>query len=132
MFNGATSFNQNIGGWDTSSVKFMNGMFERAAAFNQDIGGWNVTSVATMTQMFRSATSFNQDISGWNITSVEFMIRMFEGATSFTQDLCPWKDAPAVVNNQDGIMFLGSSGEPKSPTEDFSFDDQCAVSYFER
>jgi len=62
---------------------------------------------------------------------VEFMVQMFGSATSFNQDLCLWKDSPAVVNNQDFLMFQGSSGEPRKT--DNTFDDQCVVvSYFDR
>ena len=35
MFNGATSFNQNIGNWNTSNVQNMFGMFAEATSFNQ-------------------------------------------------------------------------------------------------
>ena len=57
LFRNKTSFNSNIGFWDTSNVTNMSKMFELATSFNQDIGGWNTSNVTDMSEMF-SALEF--------------------------------------------------------------------------
>ena len=45
MFNGASSFNQDLSNWNTSSVIDMGYMFNGASAFNQFIKRWNTSNV---------------------------------------------------------------------------------------
>ena len=45
MFYGATSFNQNIGDWNTNFTA-MARMFEKATRFDQDLSKWNVSELA--------------------------------------------------------------------------------------
>ena len=110
MFFGASSFNQNIGSWNVSSVAFMNSMFRSASAFNQDIGSWNVGSVTNMASMFFGATAFNQNIGSWDVGSVTNMSTMFQSAPSFdnggSADINNW-NVSGVTNMSS--MFNGAS-----------------------
>ena len=90
LFDGATTFNQNISNWDVSNVTDMTFMFNSATSFNQDIGNWDVSNVTSMAVMFNSATSFNQDIGNWDVSNVVLMDYMFALAVSFNQDLTQW------------------------------------------
>jgi surface protein len=85
-----TSFNGDIGYWDTSSATNMANMFAFAADFNRDIGGWDTSSVTNMTATLYSASAFNQDIGGWETSSVTNMMIMFSSATAFNQDISGW------------------------------------------
>jgi surface protein len=90
LFEDKKDFNQDISGWDVSSVGDMGLMFHRATSFNQDLSKWDVSNVTDMRGMFAGATSFNQDISNWDVSNVRNMYMMFAGATSFNQDLSKW------------------------------------------
>ena len=99
MFNGASSFNQDISSWNVSNVTTMQNMFIGATSFNQDISSWDVSSVTNMNAMFQSATSFNQDISSWDVSSVTNMGAMLYGATSFNQDISSWNVSSVTSMN---------------------------------
>ena len=107
MFEGCSSFNQDISGWDVSSVTETSNMFRNCSSFNQDISGWDVSSVEFMREMFQGCSSFNQDISGWDVSSVTDMYRMFSDCSNFNQDISGWDVSSATSMS---YMFDGCSG----------------------
>ena len=97
MFQGATSFNQNISSWNTSAITNMSYMFYGASAFNQDISSWNFSNVVNLTGMFLSAIAFNNgslsthmNITSFKTTGSVLMDSMFEGASAFNKDITQW------------------------------------------
>jgi surface protein len=98
LFAYATSFNQDISGWDVSRVTNLDQMFLGCALFNQPIGTWNVGNVESMRMMFTSAVAFNQDIGGWNVSKCTNMQEMIRDTTVFDQDLSLWCVPGSVAN----------------------------------
>ncbi len=117
MFEGATNFNGDLSGWDTSNVTRMAQMFYNATAFNGDITTWDTSSITSMAHMFWQATAFNQDIGSWDTSSVTTMRGMFYNADSFNQDISDW-DVSSVwdmqqmfANNNIFNQAIGATGK---------------------
>ena len=106
-FVGKTTFNGDIGSWNTAQVTNMNVMFYQASAFNQDIGRWNTAQVTSMESMFHSASAFNQDIGSWNTEKVTDMLAMFLYASAFNQDISSWTGTAATTAQNS--MFSGAT-----------------------
>ena len=77
MFDGANTFNQNIGSWNTANVTDMNTMFRNTTAFNQNIGSWNVSNVTNFgnimigkTPATFSTTNLDAIYNGWSTRAV--------------------------------------------------------------
>ncbi len=94
-FGGCTLFNGNISEWNTISLEIIGGgsntgIFHDASSFNQDISGWDVSGVSNFGHVFQNCTSFNKSLNGWDVSSGTNFSRMFLNCTSFNQSLNDW------------------------------------------
>ncbi|MCI5057232.1 MAG: BspA family leucine-rich repeat surface protein [Flavobacteriales bacterium] len=108
MFQGCTSFNGNIGGWDVSNVTNIGHMFQSATSFNQSIDAWNTAAMTNFESTFALATSFNQSLNSWNTANVTIMRFMFEGASVFNGNISSWNTGNVTTFNemfQDAVAF---------------------------
>ena len=92
-----TSFNGDIGYWDTSNVESLMYTFSENPVFNQDISSWDVADVWDMERTFAYAHAFDQPIGNWDTSSVVYLLGTFGEAISFNQDLSGW-DTSSVID----------------------------------
>jgi surface protein len=123
-FNGCTSFNSNISGWDTSNVTSMASCFSGCIIYNNSgtsgTSGfpltWNTSRVTDMSYMFYNAKAFNQAITYnavsqyWNTSAVTTIANIFACTSS----------AGAFANGTSAVPMLwiltGLSGQPLTAT----------------
>lgn len=112
LFRNAPSFNQNIGGWDTSSVYNMTDTFYDATSFNQNLSSWDTSSVTDMNYTFRDATAFDQSLASWDISSlagtgmVEMLYNCGMSTANYDATLIGWEGQASTPSN----ITLGANG----------------------
>lgn len=96
---------------DLSNVTSMEKMFRNASSFNTDIGDWDTSNVTNMNQVFYYATSFDQDISGWDVSNVVDMDLMFLGVTLSTKNYDALLNGWDAQTLQSGVPFHGGNSK---------------------
>lgn len=119
MFRACTNLvGENVVGWDVSNVENFAVMFRDATTFNQDISGWDVSN-GTLAQMFRGATTFNQNLGNWQLRQSpipnlsEIFLDSGMSTANYTDTIVGWanyvfeNNAPLGVNmtTQTGMTF---------------------------
>lgn len=107
-----TSFNGDIGYWDTSRVTNMSAMFVLAASANPDVSNWDVSKVTNMNNMFALATSASPNTSNWNTSSVTNMASMFQNATAANPDTSNWNTS--MVTSMSGMFQNATAANPNT------------------
>lgn len=71
----------NLGGWDTSNVTDMAGLFQSCKSLKNvgSLSKWKTSNVTDMSYMFNNCNSLESvgDLSGWNTRNVTTMLNMF-------------------------------------------------------
>ena len=99
MFNGASTFNQDLSQWDVSHVNNMRHMFNSARAFNQDLWKWEVSAVTDMGFMFSGAHAFKQKLCGvsWVHSRADKTGMFMDTTASISPMVCAYIERGMVV-----------------------------------
>ena len=146
MFYNCTSLlgNESMSQWDLSPTSMTaSGMFSGATQFNQSIGNWDVSNIRYLDRMFENATSFNQNLGHWNIGKVENMNAMFDGSglsiASYDKILNAWSALPNLIENvklgATNINFCNSTEERQNIINNYNWEindagNDCSSTYF--
>lgn len=117
MFWSCSSYNGNLGNWDTSGAVLMDCMFCDAVKFEgQGLENWSnkLGNVTSMVRMF-SGTNLQTDLSSWNVARVTRFREMFSNTPQYEQSIC-WDSLNKSAYSQVDGMFYESAA---------CFDKKC-------
>ena len=102
MFKNCTSITEipNLNQWNLSTVRNMNFMFEGASSFNQDISQLNVSNAKEMKGLLKGATAFNQNLGSWIIKGGALLNDIFSDSgmdcVNYSNTLKGWAGNPKM------------------------------------
>lgn len=102
MFKNCTSITEipNLNQWNLSKVRNMNFMFEGASSFNQDISQLNVSNAKEMKGLLKGATAFNQNLGSWIIKGGALLNDIFSDSgmdcVNYSNTLKGWAGNPKM------------------------------------
>lgn len=102
MFKNCTSITEipNLNQWNLSTVRNMNFMFEGASSFNQDISQLNVSNAKEMNGLLKGATAFNQNLGSWIIKGGALLNDIFSDSgmdcVNYSNTLKGWAGNPKM------------------------------------
>lgn len=111
MFQGCSTFNQDVSAMDTSSFTNMSSMFRDCTLYNKTLANWTVSNVTDMSYMFRGAPAFQQPLNTWGpaLAKVENFIGMFNDAVAFNRPLDTWDVSAVPAGTGLNNMFKGAT-----------------------
>jgi len=115
LFNDVYDFNEDLNGWNLSSVttlEYTFSSFGSSAIFNGSNSDWDVSSIISFAGCFDS-TLFNQNISGWDVTAGESFDYMFY--FSFFNQCLEWSIDDTASTDSMFDYSNGRLGEPGAP-----------------
>jgi gliding motility-associated-like protein len=106
------------------AVTDMTSMFDGAASFNSDIGTWDVSTVVDFTNMFQNASSFDQSLGSWDISNATALNGMLSNTSlslgNYDATLIGWESlsvVPSTINlGADGLVYCAAETAHNSLT----------------
>ena len=118
---GCSSYNANVSGLITGVVTTIARML-KGTAFDKPVTSWNVENVTNMIGLFEN-TPFNQSLAGWDTSKVEKFASMFYGTTAFNQSV----DGLSIVSATDMSAMFRAAEAYNQPITSWVFPAGCNV-----
>ena len=124
MFYWNTTFNQDIGDWDTGAMTTMTNALRYTTQFDQDISDWNISGVTSFGDLMQgdtlSTANYDALLSGWEAQSVVSGISIHFGSSVYTN--CGAVEiARAALISSDGWTITDGGGTPAVCPSAFTF-----------